>query len=277
MGDLIEYQYTISKNLKDSEPQLRLEDCLAYKIHTNKPLGIGDCVNYFGEHLYVRGVVSEMVQGCLEFTCGLTTERGFIVPLVHNKEIAGVSIYGTVLECISDRVKVHLSIDNSQKKETAWEFPYTTHYSAEGSTGWYCMPELEDTVSIYFPTKEEASAIGVECIRRGRKSSDKIMDPKIKYFRTAEGKELKFSPEGIEITCCNDNGKNVIYIKLDQRDGIEIKSSKPINFYSEKGISLQAEEEIEITAEEKIQMNCKTSEIKIDDNIEINGKDVRIN
>jgi hypothetical protein len=39
------------------------------------------------------------------------------------------------------------------------------HGYAEGNSGWYCMPEINDTVFIYFPTKEEHMGVGMNSIR----------------------------------------------------------------------------------------------------------------
>ena len=69
----------------------------------------------------------------------------------YNEHIDGISWKGEVLERIQDRVKVHLEIDDYQDPGTAWEFPYSTLYTAEGHSGFYVMPEKGDTVYINFP------------------------------------------------------------------------------------------------------------------------------
>ena len=57
------------------------------------------------------------------------------------------------------------------------------------------MPEIDDTVYIYFPTKEESEGVGTSSLRIGDKGTDKVNEPSIKYFRTIDGKEIKFAPE----------------------------------------------------------------------------------
>ena len=136
------------------------------------------------------------------------------------------------------------------------------------------MPEVEDTVLIDFPTKEEKDGVGMNALRVQGKGSDKISDPDVKYFRTKNGKELKFSPEEILITCCNGTDektgeKHVIYMRLHEKNGIEIASTEPID--------LQAGEQIFFVAKEEILFKCKTSQITINQMIDIAGKEVRIN
>lgn len=155
-------------------------------------------------------------------------------------------------------------------------------YTAEGNSGWYCMPEVDDTVLIYFPSKEEHLAVAMNSIRVLNKSTDKLERNDIKYFRTADGKELMFSPEEILITCINGKDKDsgeekVTYIRLNQNTGIEIISTEPISFKSDKGITLFAEDTLKILSQKQIRLKCKTSEIVIDSKIDICGEDVKIN
>ena len=187
------------------------------------------------------------------------------------------------MEAIQDTVKVQLEIDAEQtKKEEAYPFPYTTSYTAEGNSGWYCMPEVDDTVMIYFPTKEEKDAVGVNSLRVLEKGGDRMSDPAVKYFRTKNGKELKFSPEEILITCCNGTDeqtgeKHVIYIRLNEKNGIQIISTEPILLKSDQNIDFQAGDQIFLVAKEEIVFKCKTSQITVNQMVDIAGKEVRIN
>ena len=86
----------------------------------------------------------------------LSNENSFTQDKLYQEGMIGLSLKGRVLEAVQDTVKVQLEIDVEQtKKEEAYPFPYTTMYTAEGNSGWYCMPEVDDTVMIYFPTREE--------------------------------------------------------------------------------------------------------------------------
>jgi hypothetical protein len=289
IGRIENYNYYVTKDLeqymkssKNTNPQLKQLDTIAFHIEAEKEYEIGDQVTYQDIPLYIKSKELEIVKGIVVFRYALSTKMGLSQDRLYNEQIAGISLKGKVLQAIRDKVKVHLEIDAHQDKGKAWEFPYTTMYTAEGNSGWYFMPEINDTVFIYFPTKEEQEGVGMNSIRVMNKGTDRISNPDIKYFRTIDGKELKFSPEEIQITCINGKDKEtgekkVIYIRLNQDKGIEIISSEPISFKTDKGIKLEAEDSIKILAEEEIKLKCKTSEIRIDSKIDICGEDVRIN
>ena len=135
------------------------------------------------------------------------------------------------------------------------------------------MPEKGDTVLINFPTWEEVDAVGSGSVRVKEEDSDDLEDPDVKIFRTRDGKEIRFTPEEILITCVEDE----VYLRLNQESGIEIISSGPIRFQSDKGIKLEADETIKLFAKDQVLMKCKTSQIMIDDQIDICGEDVKIN
>ncbi|SNS56617.1 Phage late control gene D protein (GPD) [Anaerovirgula multivorans] len=289
IGEIESYNYYITKNIgqymkssQNTNPNLKELDTIEFHIETEKEYEIGDKVTYQNIPLYIKSKEGELVNGTLLFKYALSTKNGLSQDQLYNEQITGISLKGRVLEVVRDKIKVHLEIDKSQNKAQAWEFPYTTIYTAEGNSGWYCMPELNDTVLIYFPTRQEHKGVGMNAIRVENKSTDKIQNPDIKYFRTKNGKELKFSPDEIQITCINGTDKEtgesrIIYIRLNQDTGIEIISTEPIHFKTEKGIKLEAEDTIKILASEQIKLKCKTSEIKIDSQIDICGEDVKIN
>nr|WP_317358939.1 contractile injection system protein, VgrG/Pvc8 family [uncultured Tyzzerella sp.] len=289
VGNIEEYEYTLEKDIKNYliskenyNESLSELDSIRFKIETIENLDVYSRIKYQGFDLFISKKIAFLKDGILNFEYELCNKKGLTRDRFYNDKIIGLSIKGKVLKSIQDRIKVHLDIDENQDEKTSWEFLYSTMYTAEGNSGWYCMPEIDDTVYIYFPTKEESEAVGISSLRIGDKGTDKINDPTIKYFRTIDGKEIKFSPDEILITCINGKDKEtgedrVIYIKMNQNTGIEIISTEPISLKSEKEIKIEAEEKIEILAGEQIKMNCKRSQIKVDYAVDIRGPEVRIN
>lgn len=289
MGNIEEYKYTLEKDIKNyliskenyNESLLEL-DSIRFKIETIENLDVYSKIKYQGFDLYISKKRAFLKDSILKFEYEMCTKKGLTRDRFYNNKIIGLSIKGKVLKPIQDRIKLHLEIDENQEESAAWEFLYSTMYAAEGNSGWYCMPEIDDTVYVYFPTKEESDAVGTSSLRIGDKGTDKINDPKIKYFRTIDGKEIKFSPDEILITCVNGKDKEtgedrIIYIKMNQNTGVEIISTEPIYLKSEKEIKIEAEEKIEIIAGKEIDMNCKRSEIKVNSMVDIIGPEVRIN
>lgn len=270
------------KLVKNGANGLNEADSMKYRLETDTDYYIGEQINCRNTVLYVNSKEAFLSGGILKFRYFLSSKAGFHKATIYNPSITGVSIKGKVLDIIKDKLKVHLEIDSSQNRSKAWKFSYATPYSAEGHSGFYCMPERGDTVLIYFPTHKESDGFGMNSIRKKNKDSDDFDDPDVKIFRTKNGKEIRFSPEEILITCSNGidevTGEDQnIYIKLHQDNGIEIISSGPIKFKSRKKIRLEAEDAIELRASNEIRMTCKTSEILIDDKIDICGEDVKIN
>lgn len=83
-------------------------------------------------------------------------EEGCKQPLLHNTQIRGLSLEGITIDRRKDFSKVHLyTIDEEQPIDTASWFRYCTYYTAGSDQGWCAMPELNDELSLHFPTIEE--------------------------------------------------------------------------------------------------------------------------
>ena len=128
------------------------------------------------------------------------------------------------------------------------------------------MPEVGDTVFIYFPNNREENAVSVNSIRE----NGGVDSPEVKVFRTPNGKELRFSPNEILITCVDDS----IFMRLDEGSGIELISSQPININSQSNISMEASKKVNIAADNEIFMTCKSSSMRLHNTVEIKSTNV---
>lgn len=278
-GKLDNFNYSVSKRIGDFRVSsenyiegLKEEDYTYYEVETDKLLNIGYSVDFNGKNLFVCEAVTSMKNSTLKHNYTLSPSKGLSKNDLYNSKITGLSLQGKVIDIQKDNIKVHLEIDKSQSVGEAWWFNYSTSYSAEGNAGWYCMPELGDTVMIYFPDKKEENGLALNSIRKSNDDS-KLKDHNIKYFRTKSGKELKFTPEEILITAKDGE----IYIKLNEANGIEIFSKKEIKVISEKDITLDSEKKVIISSKEEINLSCKESNIKMDDYINMTAKQVKVN
>jgi len=193
--------------------------------------------------------------------------------LIQNEKVQGASVEGKVIEIKEDNLRVHLEIDEKQEKEKAYWFPYSTFYTTEGQTGWYCMPELDDYVKLYFPTNREEEGVITNSIRRKTVGGDFITDPDVKYFRTKFGKELMFNKDEIMITGKDEE----ILIRLVAEEGIEIYSNKDIKIKADKGLFIESGKNLNITAGSKINVVCKDSQIEMNGITTIKGSKVKTN
>ncbi|MFL1676351.1 hypothetical protein ABEV00_00515 [Paenibacillus thiaminolyticus] len=279
---LDDYHYTVRKRMtsyrhfaENDTQQVTENDFIFYEIETNRVLELGNWIGFKGKSLYVCEARTEVKNGLLMHNYVLCSHRGLRQKMIPNSQIAGVSIQGKVIEVVRDTVKVHLNIDKKQSKEEAHRFPYTSMYTAEGHTGWYVMPEIGDPVQIYFPSDREEEGVATGAARENSSvgGTNKLGNPDVKYFRTAAGKEVMLSPEEIVITAKDGE----VFIKLNEKDGIEIFSKKGIKLISQDSILMDSGKKVIVSAKNEISMSCKESSIKLDGNATIVGRELKTN
>ncbi|MDE7312395.1 MAG: DUF2345 domain-containing protein [Eubacterium sp.] len=237
------------------------EDAVEYTIRTeHAALEIGDQVSIQGNSLYVREVCLRLKGSVFLCFCTATTKSGICASKACHPHISGVTLDAKVLKAQNDTVKVHLSIDQAQEEGKAYPFPYATGYSAEGHTGWYVMPEIGDTVQVIFPTEDENEAYAVQSARQ--QDTEKTADPKVKYLRTPDGKEIKLDGEEILITA-NDG---VTYVRINEKTGVDI--------YTDKEVKVISEGSIAVDSKDSISMACKNNfSIQAGKNLVITAED----
>lgn len=279
-GNIEQFNYSVSKRIADFRVSsenyiegIEDKDFTYFKVETDAILDIGDSISFMSKNLSVFQSTAKLKDGILIHEYLLTQEKGMSQDIIFNEKVKGASVEGKVLEIKEDNIKVHLEIDEKQNKEEAYWFPYSTYYTTEGQTGWYCMPELDDHVKLYFPTNKEEEGVITNSIRRRTQGGDFITDPDVKYFRTKYGKELMFSKDEIMIT-----GKDgEVLIRLIEGEGIEIYSSKDIKIKADKGLFIESGKNISISAGSNINMECKDSQIEMNGITSIKGSKVKTN
>ena len=209
------------------------------------------------------------------FLCTLTAtaKTGISEAKICHPFISGLTLSGEVLKAEQDTVKVHLAVDETQAEGTAYPFPYATGFSAEEHTGWYVMPEEGDTVQVVFPTEDENDAYAVQSIRR--EDTEKTADPRVKYLRTADGKEVKLDRKEILITASD----GVTLIRINEESGIDLFTDQEVKIISDGNITVQSGNDISmssandfsihagknltVTAEDSISVTCKENNMKM--------------
>ncbi|MCI9123564.1 MAG: hypothetical protein HFH35_05695 [Eubacterium sp.] len=211
------------------------QDAVEYTIRTEfAALEIGDQVSVKGKSLYVREVNFCLKGSVFLCTCVATTKAGISAAKIWHPYSSGLLLSGKVIKVINDTVKVHLTIDESQDEATAYPFPYATGYSAEGHTGWYVMPEEGDTVQVVFPQEDENKAYAMQSVRQ--EDTERTADPKVKYLRTADGKEIKLDSEEIVVSAHD----GLTYIRINEKSGVDVFTIKDVNVLSAGDITLMS-------------------------------------
>lgn len=244
-------------------------DAVEYTIRTEfAALEIGDQVNIKGHSLYVREVRLRLKGSVFLCTCSATSKPGISASKAWHPYISGLTLNGKVLKAINDTVKVHLSIDDTQDEGKAYPFPYATGYSTEGHTGWYVMPEEGDTVQIVFPTEDENQAYAVQAVRQ--EDTEKTADPRVKYLRTPDGKEIKLDKEEILITAKD----GVTYVRINENSGVDIFTNKEVKVISDGNITVNSGANISMTSKNDFSIHAgKNLKVTAEDSITITNKE----
>ncbi|KNY30468.1 contractile injection system protein, VgrG/Pvc8 family [Pseudobacteroides cellulosolvens] len=277
-GNLEEFNYSVSRRVEDYRQlsENRVEgidtaDFTYFEVETDKILSIGDTVSFNNITLYVYRSSSYIKSSVLRHLYYLAPKKGLTQDLLLNDNACNKAVEGKVIEVKEDNVRVHLDIDKEQPKDKAFWFPYSTTHTSEGNTGWYCMPELDDKVKLYFPTNKEEEGVIVDSVRRRIKGGDKIQKPDEKYFRTKFKKENKFTEKELAFSAKDDK----VLISMHEDKGIEILCDSELKIKSENDLIINADK-INMEASKGIDIVCNSSSIKMDGKTDIKGSLVKI-
>ncbi len=273
--ELLEHQYSVKKAfplyMETTEngyaTGLAENDFLCYKVETGAYFNLGDRVTYRGKEWVISRSTAVMKSGSVTYEYILATEKSIRQNLLMNRRIAGASLTGKVIDRTKDTVRVHLDIDEAQQKEEAFWFSYATGYTAEGHSGWYCMPELGDRVELYVPGSREEEAVVLTSVRAREASSPKIENPDVKYLGTPHHKELMMGENELTLTA-----REGLFLKLHEADGVEIRSPHPIVFTSAKDIEMKAGSRLNMQAKEALYVLCSSSSLMMDGITDIQGQ-----
>lgn len=250
--DLDMYEY-IKVNYMNDAKEI---DYTIYEIDIFEILKLGSHIKFQEKDFYISSVEHCLRNGILHNIYKVQLKNGLRHKKLYNEEIIGISIGGKIIQVNRDTVKVHLQIDKSQDKSKAYWFSYSTMSASPDGSGWYCMPEIGDSVRVYFPTKEEKESYAVSSVSgyvpKNTSEKDRMGNPDVKYLRTAHDKEVKFTPDGILISC--DGGASSI--KLNKDGSISISGQNSINVNAAETIDIRAEKTLTMTANETIDLLC---------------------
>lgn len=251
--DVAAYRKVQSNSLKDMNPL----HYVTYRVGAYDYLSLGTEVTYRGSTLYIYEISRRLEGGQLISYYDLRQKKGLRQTKCYNERITGVSIDGLIIEVKRNQVKVHLEIDNNQDKGKAYWFPYSTVSASEGGSGWYCMPEIGESVRAYFPVHDEKESYVITNIKghtpEAPQEGDYMSDPTNKNISTAQDKQVLFTPEGVFIVANSGNGQ--VNLKLD--GSVEVSGIDDISINAVKEVKLRGDKEVAISADKKIDILCE--------------------
>lgn len=252
--DIDEYRFKIRNGIKDYLER----DAMEYSVSSREIYSLCSKIIYNKKELYIKSIDTSYEKGELIHKYVLKSEAGLKEVKKYNYSIIGASLMAVIKEIEKDNVKVTIDIDKGNAKSIDRWFPYSTVYSSPDGTGWYFMPEIDDTVRLYFPSESENDAFIISAVHE--QSTDQRNNPDNKSISTSSGKRINFNPNSIEII--SDAGMQV---SLTDEQGVEIISSTDINFKAEKDIIIQSGQGIYMSGAKGVKM-------EVTKNIEQNKK-----
>lgn len=256
---------------------LQEQDFVFYCVKTGKRVNLGDEVQFQNKKLYACEVNAQMEKGLLFYYVTLTTQKGMSQKYVQHNKLAGVSLSANIVDIKNDTVKVTMEIDElaGHNPGELLYFPYSTIYSSQDGSGWYCMPEIGDHVRIYFPDGIEDHGYAISSVHEevnNPQAGGQRQDPSVKSLRNPSGKEIRLTPDGIYIL---SDGTT---ITLTDESGVSIVSDQNIEFKSDKNIVLSAEADVNIVGLTGVDLSCsETASINLKDDVKVIGQEVKSN
>lgn len=272
--DLNTYYYVNANTLKSIS-----EDAYCiYEVQSYQIAYLMDNITHNGKTLYIKQLTTEIRESLLVSHYDLQPKEGLSIARIYPMHLVGVAIEGEILVPQAENVKVHLRIDQSQDVAKACWIPYSTMSASTDGSGWYCMPEVGDTVRVYFPTKYTKDAVALSAVSiydEPTGGEDRMQNPDVKYLGTVHDKEMKLAPEGIRISC---NG-NIAVLSVGEDGKISLYGDKSIVVVAEENLIINAKQDINMTALERVEFACdKGAKFVLDQagNIVIQGTEVKV-
>lgn len=276
-NEISEDTYTILNDVRDyykksSQMDYHSTGSISYGFSSREIYHIGDEIIFNRIKMYIYEIESELNHGELVHHYKIKAEHGFQTVYKPNSAVIGASFDAEVAEVEKDKVMVSLLKGENSEQSPAKLFPFSTVYSSQDGTGWYCMPEPGDTVRLYIPSEQEADGYVISAVHQKSADSNARVHSAVKSLKTRYGKEVYFTPDSIVMT--NHKGNTII---LHDENGILIESDKDIVMRAEGDISLTSmEQTLLLNAADKIDICQGGTQLTVDDDIAFKGGKLRM-
>lgn len=231
---------------------------------------LGESGRIDGQRQFIWKIETELKGSELYHTYYMRPKSGFQVPVQYNDSVSGASLLALVRGVKEEKVQMEILEDENKQGAGVYWFPYATVYSTQDGTGWYCMPEIDDKIRLYFPTENEKDAYAASAYHEGGAGLRNM--PEKKFWRNKEGKEIQLSPEKILLT--NNSGT---YIELSDEKGVEIVSSGTVNLSAGGMLSISSRNStIEFSAPKRVKLQQGDTMMDLGGNLHMSGAQIKL-
>lgn len=257
---------------------------IGYLFNSQNVLLCGDEVVLWTDIKKEERVSLNVNSGEIELRNSLTSSKVSMIqgmykyPYITNKNIAGKVIEGTVEKVFAEDgiAKMTVNLSEGLKKTAAiksgfksipkkaysdvkgrFNFPYATPYS-QTNTGLFCTPEVNDRVTVYYPTEEEIESYVSECINS--KGNGRFSNPTVRNFMIEQNKKIEFT---LDIDLDTLSIKNRINT-IETKEEFNVKSNSEINVVSEDATIISSKNKTDISTD-NLRIRTTKQEISYDE------------
>lgn len=263
--DMKEFMEKSHNGMRD----LQISNMLEITVEEREIFELGDILPYQGKDYFVYRILTNYNgEECIHTYYLKTKEALKVLPRL-NHSLTGFSCHAVITNIKKDKVQVNILEDEWKGQDGVKWFLYATVYSSSDGTGWYCMPEVGDSVRLSVPEKEEDSFI-ISAVHKETDSSRQ--NPDYKSFKTKYGKEILFTPDSLLMT--NNNG---MMLEMHDSEGITITSDKDIVIQAEENLTVASgAASLLIAANDKVQVKQGGTTMTLEGDITFTGGEFRI-
>jgi hypothetical protein len=270
--DTAAYSFSTNNYRHNSHINLSENDFTYFETQSPDLLRLGQEVTFHGRDFYVQAIQTSMAKHLINTAYTLTTRAGLMQDDRLNPAFAGVSLHGVVRQIYKDQVAVHISeIDGSCDHGAQWLFPFTTVYSSPEGSGLYIMPEIGDSVRIYFPNNKEHEAVAVSAANHIPAIRGERVDPDTKIISNVHGKQIVLTPGGIQIIA---NGNMVM--TLSDNGGLIVHSNKKIIFEAADDIEIKSKSNVFVHGYEGVHIEQGPARMNMKDDISLSANQIKM-
>ena len=243
--DMDSYYY-----LKANKREVHAADFTQYIISSEQLMGIFDTAAVQGQPLAVYAYQYSFEQQEMIGTYCLQSAKGLVVQASYPMHLIGAALMAKVVRVSKNKIQAAMEIDGAHIERAVHWFPYSTLSASPDGSGWYCMPEIDDDVRIYFPSKQEAEAIALSAVSNydaPQGGSDRMQDPNNRYFRTKYGQELALNADSVKLSC-NENKSSITIltdgtIRIQAQESVNVQAKEKITLYAENALSIRVKDQ----------------------------------
>ena len=163
---------------------------LGYLLEDMGFASIGDRVTIEGKEYRIKDIEVGFVGNLLSCRWRVFPKKCFTVEKQPATTLKNTVLIGKVLQTDREKVRLHLQIDEQQKKEEAYDFPWIP------ITGnlFYCMPEAGTKVALHFAEGKEEQGAVIYNLRENGETCGELADGNNRYLTTAGQKRMYIKP-----------------------------------------------------------------------------------